>query len=161
LKNRTAILVLISLIDILGSSFALVNASTTQTVIIGLGKQQSVTINLQEKEIVTGSFNISASRASGNIIVNSGTVVGRGDFEFSATNQGDYVLNFKNNDNTRSRVVYLEYSVNYPSIVPQQPFEILGTDQLAIVIVLSIAVIVVIIGVTAYKQQAKRKAMNP
>jgi hypothetical protein len=80
LKNRTAILVLISLIDILGSSFALVNASTTQTVIIGLGKQQSVTINLQEKEIVTGSFNISASRAidfwvrdpSGNIIVNSG-----------------------------------------------------------------------------------------
>jgi hypothetical protein len=81
--------------------------------------------------------------------------------EFSATNQGDYVLNFKNNDNTRSRVVYLEYSVNYPSIVPQQPFEILGTDQLAIVIVLSIAVIVVIIGVTAYKQQAKRKAMNP
>ncbi len=168
MKNRTSILVLISLTVILGSSFAFVNASTTRTVVIGLGKQQSVTINLQEKEIVTGSFNISNSREidfwvrdpSGNIIVNSGTVVGNGNFEFTATNQGNYVLNFKNNDNTRSRTVYLEYSVNYPPII-QQPPEILRTDQIAIAIVLSLAVIVVIIGVITYKQRAKRKNRNP
>lgn len=155
-----SIIVFFALTIVFASMFSLVNASTIEHVLVRSGQQETLTINLQPKQTVTGSFNISGvgrddmvdfwvRDPNGAIILNSGTVADGENFTFTASSDGEYVLNFQNNVEYNKNVD-LEYSVSSPPI--------LGFDPVVFsVIVIAIGIVLAIVGFAVYRNHAKRR----
>jgi len=160
-KSVRTIFLMIFLGTILIFSLGLMpaNASTTTTFSLRSGKQSTITINLQDKQTVAGSFNISGSGHAidfwvrdpkGNIILDSGTVTNGENFSlFTGNVNGEYVLNFQNNG-ASSIGINLEYNVSSPPIF--------GVDPLVfIVLAISIGIILVIVGFAFYRRSRARR----
>jgi hypothetical protein len=141
------------------SIFSLVNASTVEHIRVRIGEQMTLTINLQARQTVTGSFNISGSGRDdmvdfwvrdplGVITLNSGTVSNGENFTFTANSDGEYVLNFQNNVEYNKNVD-LEYSVSSPPILGFDPLVFGG-------IVIVIGAVLVIVGFGVYRNHTKR-----
>lgn len=155
---------------IFASILSLTNASTVKHVSLSVrdGEIGTITINLQAKQTVTGAFNVTEIHRdmsidfwvrdpNGAIILNSGTVVRGENFTFTATNEGEYVLNFDNRHYDYFKTVELEFSVSSPSII-DLPTQILGVDPLVFIsIAIAIGAVVAIVGVAVYRTHAKRR----
>ena len=145
---------------IFASMFSLVNALTVEHIYFRGGvEQKALTINLQARQTVIGSFNISGYRQNdmvdfwvrdplGTIILNSGTVSHGENFTFTASSDGEYVLNFQCNVGTRT-TVDLEYSVGSSPILGIDPVVFSG-------IAIAIGVVLAIVGFGVYRNRAKR-----
>ncbi len=132
--NKTIGLLLIVLVLTLTPMFSLVNASTIGNLLIKSGQQETLTITLQPMQTVTGNFNVTGLGSAlapntidfwvrdpkGAIILNSGTVLDGENFTFTASSEGEYILNFQNNAGYRMYIVY-EYSTRSTSIPEMTP----------------------------------------
>lgn len=153
------IVVFFLLAIVFASMFSLVNASTVEHIHVRSGEQMTLTINLQARQTVTGSFNVSGTGRDdmvdfwvrdphGAIILNSGTVTNGENFTLTASSDGEYVLNFQNNV-VNNKNVDLEYSVSSPPILGFDPIVFSG-------MVIAIVVILAIVGFAVHRNYAKR-----
>lgn len=96
----------LSTVLIFASLFSLVNASTVEHLLVGSGQQETVPINLLAPQTVTGSLNISGIERNdtvnfwvrtpnGATILDAETTANGKNFTFTASSDGEYVLNFK------------------------------------------------------------------
>jgi hypothetical protein len=164
MRNIAIRIIVISIVLIFAPMFSLVNASTVGNLLIESGQQETLTINLQAKQIVTGSFNVTGLGSAlapnaidfwvidpnGAMILNSGTVLDGENFTFTASSEGEYILNFQNNAGYRMYVVY-EYSEGSTPIPEFDPLVFSGW-------VIIIVAVSAIIGFVVYGTYAKRRA---
>ena len=158
--KTTLIITFLTSMMIFASTLSLVNASTVEHIFVRSGQQETLTINLQAKQTVTGSFNVSGAGRddmvdfwvrdpNGAIILNSGTVSNGADFTFTASSDGEYVLNFQNNVEY-NKSIDLKYSVSSPPILGFDPIVFSG-------IAIAVGVVLAIVGFTVYKNRARRR----
>lgn len=153
------IVVFFTLAMVFAQMFSLVNASTLEHVSVRSGQQGTLTINLQAMQTVTGSFNVSGGTPrmidfwvrdpDGVIILNSGTVSNSESFSFTASSNGEYILNFQNNVQS-TKTIYLEYSVSPPPILEFDP--LVSSD-----IVIAMGVVLAIVGFAFYRKSHARR----
>lgn len=167
MKSILTVTLLASMI-IFASMFSLTNASTVEHVSVRSGEQETITINLQAKQTVTGSFNVSGSGRddvidfwvrdpNGVIILDSGTVADGENFTFTADNNGEYILNFENNVEYNKHID-LEYDVSSPSIIDVIPTQILGVDPIVFsVLVIAIGAVLAILAFAFYRRSHARR----
>jgi hypothetical protein len=141
----------------------LANASTVEQFSVGRdGKVVTKSIQLQTRQTVKGAFNISGGSSTemyfwvrdstGVVIIDSGRVVDQANFEFTATEDGEYILNFENRG-IHSRAISLEYDVFSPSIV-DIPSQILGVDsRLFVGLIVTIGVVLVGIAFAVWRKR--------
>ena len=119
---------------------------------INRGKLETMSVYLQTQQKFRGSFNVSGGREhiidfwvrdpNGAIILNSGTVAEQINFEFTASRNGEYILNFENNDNSYSKFISLEFEIEsgfLPNLLDQDTF-------LLWVIIIALAIGLVLMG---------------
>ena len=158
--NLTSFIVLIL---VLTATICLVYGSTIETFMVGRnGDVETWSIQLQTEQTAKGAFNVSGGSRTemyfwirdpaGAVIIDSGRVVDQANFEFTAVNEGEYILNFENKG-IYSRTISLEYEVFTPSVLAI-PSKILGVDSIVFVsIIVIIGIAFVVIAVAVYKRR--------
>jgi len=162
LRNKIVELTLIVIVLASVPLFALANASSIEQTHVNSGAISTIALNLQSKQRVTGSFNISSGNSRdknidfsvrdplGAIILDSGRVVRGENFSFTAENDGEYTLTFDNSFSGTRKNIQLEYDVSSPPILGFDPIVFSG-------IVIATGVVLAIIGFAVYRNQAKRR----
>jgi hypothetical protein len=166
MRSITVGIAVLSIVLILAPIFSLVNALTVENFLVDSGENETLTINLQAKQTVTGSFSITGLGSAlapntidfwvrdlnGVIILNSSTVSDGENFTFTASSEGEYILNFLNDFGYRMHID-LEFSASSPPI--------LGFDLIVFsVIIVVIGVVLAIVGFAVYRNRAKRRIVQ-
>lgn len=138
-------------------------ATNVEHLLVVSGQQVAVPISLQAPQTVTGSFNISGTilndtvdfwvgNPKGATILDAETAPNGKIFTFTASNDGEYVLNFKNHLEYNEKID-LEYSLS------SAPLRILGLDTLTFVgVLIEIVLVLAIAGYLLYKTQTRHKS---
>jgi hypothetical protein len=118
-----------------------------------------MTIDLQDGQRVSGSFNITGSGhqvkfwirdPTGAIILDSGTVISPVNFEFTASKGGTYVLNFDNSEWSYAKHVYLGYDVSAPPVLGLDPMVFIG-------VIVVIGIVLAILAFAFYRRSHTRR----
>lgn len=166
LKKSIAIFVLILLVcPVVVTMVSLVDALTVEHVLVGSGQVETLAIKLLAPQTVTGSLNVSGSglnvtvdfwvsSPSGVTILDAETAASGKNFVFTASSDGNYVLNFKNHL-AFDESVDLEYSVSSP------PARILGLDLVSFVgVIVEVVVALVVVGFVFYRFYFRRRRLQ-
>jgi len=166
MKTILIITLLVSMM-IFASMFSLTNASTVEQVFYIGDESKTLTLNLQAKQTVTGSFNITGegrydasvdfSVIDPNEVALIDTIVwNEYNFTFKAFTDGEHKLIFDNYGGY-SKYIELAYDVSSPSIL-DVPIQILGVDPMVFSgIVIVIGTVLAILAFAFYRRSHARR----